>query len=69
MKFCGNTSYISRMLQKYFVNFYQVLAEQERFIVKMVKIYEKFQNHLKSPIFIETPTVFFFCKFNLNLLC
>jgi hypothetical protein len=53
LKFCGNTSYGSSMFQK-------ILAE------RFCKNGQNFQNHVKSPIFIGTPT--FFCKFNLNLI-
>jgi hypothetical protein len=56
MKFCGNTSYWSRVVKK---NFHQVMAEQERFFIKMVRIHEHSQNHTKSPIFIGTSKIIF----------
>jgi hypothetical protein len=52
MKFSGNNFFGSRVFQKKLKNFHQVLAEQERVLVKMVKMYVNFQNHVKSPISI-----------------
>ena len=60
MKFCGNTSYGSRMFQKKFGNFSSSIGRTGAFFVKMVKIYENFQNHVKSLIFIGTPKINFF---------
>ena len=40
MKFCGNTSYGSRMFQKKFGNFSSSIGRTGAFFVKMVKIYE-----------------------------
>jgi hypothetical protein len=59
MKFGGNTSWVKDDPQNLKI-FDQVLAEQERFLVKTVKIYVNFQNFAKSPISIGFSKIKFF---------